>query len=274
MPESILRYKYLPMNKSSLKIISEGTMKFSSPSEFNDPFDCAPDYDVKTNLEYVSNNKDLFKIAGKKLGLSPAQRIQNKAKMLKRVERATSKEDYGSEIAEKTGICCLSRDALNLLMWAHYAKNHTGFVVEFCIPLTASGTIQEAEDFILKWLLPLKVDYTKDKPVINLNDSKDVNMQKQFLTKSIDWEYEQEERVIDYMRGSGTHSFDHKEILKSVIAGIKMDDKKYGELQSIVENMNKQLQTDVQVYRAIKSTGQFAIMVPERPDLNRNTQKT
>jgi hypothetical protein len=106
MSESILRYKYLPMNENSLKIISHGTIKFSSPSEFNDPFDCSPDYDVETILEYVSNNKDLLKIAGKKLGLSPAQRIQNKTKMLKNVECAASKESYGGEIAEKTGVCC------------------------------------------------------------------------------------------------------------------------------------------------------------------------
>lgn len=271
MPESLLRYKYLPMNENSLKIISEGTMKFSSPSEFNDPFDCAPDFDVKTSLEYISNNKELFKKAGKELGLSPGQRIQNRKKMLKNFERAASKEDYGSQIAEKTGICCLSREALNLLMWAHYAKNHTGFVIEFCIPRTVTGTRQKAEDFILKWLLPLEVIYTKDKPAINLNDSQDENMKKQFLTKSKDWEYEQEERVIDYIRGSGIHSFDHKKIIKSIIAGIKMTDKKYSELLSIVKSMNEQLQTDVQVYRAIKTTGQYSIMVAERPDLTSAT---
>ncbi len=47
MTNDILRYKYLPFNEGSTCIISEGTMKFSSPDEFNDPFDYSPDIDVK-----------------------------------------------------------------------------------------------------------------------------------------------------------------------------------------------------------------------------------
>jgi len=256
------------MNEGSLKVISEGTMKFSSPKEFNDPFDCAPDYDVEKNLKYVLENKDLLKRAGIELGLSPAQRIQNKGKMLKNFERATSKEEYGRKIADNTGICSLSKKPLNLLMWAHYAKNHTGFVVEFCIPLTAKATKKEAEGYILKWLVPQEVIYTNDKPVRNLNDDKDTNVQKQFLTKSIDWEYENEERVIDCIRGSGIHTYDRNEILKSVIAGIGMDDKRYNDLQLVVTSLNKQIKTKVKLYRAKKKPGYFAIIVPERTDLN------
>ena len=108
MPDNILRYKYLPINEDSLKTISEGTIKFSSPSEFNDPFDCSPDYDVQKNLQYVTKRKDLLKIAGERLGLSPAKRIQNKKKMLKNVERATSQDGYGGKVAEQTGICCFA----------------------------------------------------------------------------------------------------------------------------------------------------------------------
>lgn len=34
---------------------------------------------------------------------------------------------------DEIGICSLSRNPLNLLMWAHYASSHTGFVVEFSV---------------------------------------------------------------------------------------------------------------------------------------------
>lgn len=37
--EFIYRYKYLPFNENSLKILTEGTIKFTDPETFNDPFD-------------------------------------------------------------------------------------------------------------------------------------------------------------------------------------------------------------------------------------------
>lgn len=274
MSDEMLRYKYLPMSPDSLKVISEGTIKFSSPVEFNDPFDCSPDTDIKKHLEYFSKRKDLLKIAGNKMGLSPAKRIQNKKIMLKNIERAASKEDYGAEIARQTGICSLSREPLNLLMWAHYAKNHTGFVVEFSIPQSVECTTNEVNEYLLKCLLPLKVIYSEDKPIIDPSDDNDTNINKQFLTKSIDWEYEQEERVIDYIRGSGVHPFDHKTILKSVIAGLKMDDNDYSVLQSTITAMNNELNTNVKLYKVQKTKGKFAICIPERADLISRAIKT
>ena len=40
--EVFIEYKYLPFNEGSLKVITEGTVKFTCPLEFNDPFDCQP----------------------------------------------------------------------------------------------------------------------------------------------------------------------------------------------------------------------------------------
>jgi hypothetical protein len=273
MPEDMLRYKYLPFNEGSICIISEGTLKFSSPDEFNDPFDCSPEFDVEKHLEYVSSLKDLLKRAGDSLGYSPAQRIQNKNQMLKRVERATSEPNFGKQITKDVGICSLSREPLGLLMWAHYANNHTGFVVEFSIPQTAISTIEEANDYILKWLFPLKVVYSSNKPVINSFDSKEVNMEKQFLVKGGDWEYEEEERVIDYIRGHGIHTFDRKRILKSVIAGMRMDDGDFLKLESAVTAMNSELNMDVQLFKVKTVKGEFALSVPGRIDLISKSQR-
>lgn len=44
--DNIRLYKYLPFDEGSLRIITEGTIKFTLPSEVNDPFDCAPDYET------------------------------------------------------------------------------------------------------------------------------------------------------------------------------------------------------------------------------------
>jgi hypothetical protein len=59
MLKRIKLYKYLPFSDGSLKILSEGTIKFSKPSEFNDPFDCAPDHKSDNIEEFLESRSDL-----------------------------------------------------------------------------------------------------------------------------------------------------------------------------------------------------------------------
>jgi hypothetical protein len=46
-------YKYLPFSDGSKYILSDGTMKFSRHSDFNDPFDCKATYDINESMQYV-----------------------------------------------------------------------------------------------------------------------------------------------------------------------------------------------------------------------------
>ncbi|WP_052166433.1 DUF2971 domain-containing protein [Methylobacter tundripaludum] len=269
MFKTILRYKYVPFDEDgSLCIIKDGTMKFTRPSELNDPFDCDPERDEHKHLEYIKEQKDLLKKAGDSLGLSPAQRIQNKGVMLKRVEIAIQNREFSQKAVNEFGICSLSRDPLNLLMWAHYAKEHTGFVIEFCIPTQAQ---RFSEEDALKWLVPHKVKYEQTKPIVSPDDGKLVNVDKYFLVKGHDWKYEQEERVIDSLRKPGIHPYERKIILKSVIAGMRMCDDHFVILKNTVEAMNAELGINVAVYKAEPLKGKFALSIPERDDLSSNT---
>lgn len=267
MSKTILRYKYVPFNEGSLCIIKDGTMKFTCPSEFNDPFDCDPEMDEDKHLNYIKGRKDLLKKVGDDLGLSPAERIQQKGVMLKRVGNAIQNGEFGQKLVNEVGICSLSRDPLNLLMWAHYAKDHTGFVVEFCIPTQAKTYIEENA---LKRLVPLEVKYEQAKPIVNPCDEKHVICDKYFLVKGHDWKYEQEERVVDSFRGAGIHRYERNIILKSVIAGMRMCKDHFDILKNTVETMNTELGINVAVYRAIPRKGKFALFVPGREDLSSN----
>jgi hypothetical protein len=266
MTETILRYKYVAFNEGSLCIIQNGTMQFTRPSRFNDPFDCDPEMDERKHLEYLKGRKDLHKKAADSLGISPGQRIQRKGVMLKKVETAYQNYKFGQKFVDNdVGICSLSRDPLNLLMWAHYAKDHTGFVVEFCIPIQ-----EHLEEDALKRLVPREVKYEKEKPIIDPFDDKFLKFKKQFLVKGHDWVYEQEERVVDYLRGAGIHPYERKIILKSVIAGMRMSDDHFDILKNSVEAMNTELRINVAVYRATPLKGKFALSVPGRDDLSSN----
>jgi hypothetical protein len=268
MSGTMLRYKYIPFDEGSLCILKDGTMKFTRPSEFNDPFDCDPEVDEHQWIKYIkSEGKDLLKRAADSLGLSPAKRIQQKNVMLKRLTKAFQNGEFGQKAVNDVGICCLSRDPLNLLMWAHYAKDHTGFVIEFCIP---TETSTYGKDDILNWLFPLEVKYQKEKPLIDNPRDKNIYFDKQFLIKGLDWEYEQEERVIDHWRGFGIHRYDRKTILKSVIAGVRMCDEHFVILKNTIDTINAELGINVEVYKAQILKGKFALFIPERGDLASN----
>ncbi len=270
MSTTILRYKYVPIDdsfkapfekKGSLSIIKDGTIRFSHPKIFNDPFDCYPDIDEKAISKAYEQDKEFFKKLGRRLNLSPAQRIQEKPKQLKKLETAPHSTDI---LNNEVGICSLSRNPLNLLMWAHYATSHTGFVVEFSIPTESTLPVS---DIMLKMLLvPFPVDYQEEKPIVTSRGSFD----KHFLTKGKTWEYEEEERVIDFIRKAGDHPYDRKRILKSVIAGMRMSDDDFAVLKNTVNEVNKELGINVTVHKAESSKvkGKFALFVPDRDDLN------
>jgi len=272
MPETILRYKYVPFDESfiepfdkkgSLSIIKDGTIKFTHAKNFNDPFDCYPEVDIKKLSKAFAGNNGIFKQICDARGLSPEQRIQEKPKLRKKLESKMEPYFSNEGLRDQIGVCCLSKNPLNLLMWAHYATRHTGFVVEFSIPI--KSTLSDD----LNCLVPFPVEYKKEKPIVG-----EVKVRDFFLTKGKDWEYEQEERVLDFDRGIDSekgykiHPYDRKQILKSVIAGMRMSDNDFVVLKNTVDAVNTELGTNVAVHKAKSLQGKFALFVQDRDDLN------
>jgi hypothetical protein len=94
------------------------------------------------------------------------------------------------------GVACYAHNPDNLLMWSHYANSHKGLCLKFDV----------LED--LSQFSPLfKVEYKEEYPVLNhvKSDSGGV-VTKLLTTKGIQWEYEQEWRVVK-MAESGNHGF-------------------------------------------------------------------
>jgi hypothetical protein len=290
MSDTILRYKYLPIDdsfkdefaKGSLSIIRDGTIKFANPDPkadptgkgFNDPFDCHPEIDAIAIKKSIIQNplsseekKSINLIIDPFKKLSPAERDLKRQQFVAKNLNSIQKNYF--EINKIFGICCLSRNPLNLLMWAHYAKDHTGFVIEFAI-----STIGSKETTILQCLenlVPSSVNYVNEKPVIK-NMEKDADgigaFKKQFFSKGKDWKYEEEERVIDHIRGPGFHAYNRKQILKSVIAGMRMNNDDFATLKKAVETVNQKLGINVTLHKAEPLKGKFALHVTDREDLN------
>ena len=98
-------------------------------------------------------------------------------------------QNINTEIQEKTGIFCVSTKVESFPMWAHYADNAKGVAIEF-------ENLEEAfagnSSRVLDKLRP--ISYYKDqRPSVTLRPS---DLSELFFSKYIDWEYEQEYRVV------------------------------------------------------------------------------
>lgn len=146
------------------KLLENKTLLFTNPKNFNDPFDCEISHYTETNLTLA----------------------------------------YHANVAHqsliyKIGILCLTRNKFNLLMWAHYAANHTGVVVGIDIPDSGLDT----SDKIIVRSTDGSIIYTSIRPssngepvAMNLDELTPEQIQKIFLQKSIHWAYEEEVRIV------------------------------------------------------------------------------
>ncbi len=117
-------------------------------------------------------------------------------------------------------------------------------------------------------LCPHAIIYEVNRPEVNPLDTPISNVEKQLLTKSDDWKYEAEERVIDTIRGFGIHPYDRGTILKSVIAGINMNKEQFTNLKELVDKASEQLGRDIQIFQAKKSKKSYRFYIDDRPDLD------
>jgi len=131
-----------------------------------------------------------------------------------------------TEIADKFGVMCLSDQPNNALMWGHYAKGHLGFVIEFDEKHSFFNGTSESNIPCLR-----KVKYSKRKP--HRRKLSDLTTNELFFTKSKDWQYEHEWRImfrledakniIDHPQLGKIYRFEiPPECIKGIILGSKM----------------------------------------------------
>lgn len=171
-------YKYADFETAINKILIAGTLKFSNPIEFNDPFDC------NENLIVLNHNKELVE------NLINSSTYNNLSRKVKRkIKRDVFKKTiYRSELKKERNrfkLSCFSAKNNEVLMWSHYADLHKGICIGFDFPHKYD------EKFIL---CPIK--YLKS--IVPLDGSSDLITTLLYwqTTKSIRWEYEDEIRAI------------------------------------------------------------------------------
>lgn len=209
----MLLYKYV--TEERISILRDGLIRFSQPQAFNDPFELKPhifelmdraglektisdlfpevirrEYDKQTQ-EF--RNKIPYEIFSSLAEVNKDKIFSNQNLFLTEAVKNIRKIVYEG-IEKVIGILSLTESSNNLLMWAHYANSHQGFVIEFdSSDKFFNQQISESDE--LRYLR--KVSYSDERPNIRINvrDGSDAGV-KTFLTKSSEWAYEKEWRIM------------------------------------------------------------------------------
>lgn len=170
-------YRYRGLNSYTLDELERGYAYGSSPVYFNDIFD-SRDNSIWSNN---SNNTKLLMLKddGKEYFNNCAKKTVHRFEYMMKILR----------------IACFSENNNSTLMWSHYSENHTGICIEY-------NFFNKTREF-QKHIFPVNyienpVDTSKLKQV-SLDECKykhEIDILISALTKSKDWEYEHEWRII------------------------------------------------------------------------------
>ncbi len=287
-------YKYMAP-KTALAVFSYKTFRYSSPLLFNDPFD------IQSGLHFEFDIKDIYlKILDRLEDLAKRDHLPNlywddpwaqvikavwenypshgfpRKKWLEQLVKNSEKLelvkvmrqtqiDYAKDWEKrlpKLRVFCVSEERDNLLMWAHYAKDHTGIVAEVLSlpeednPLSVARqvTYQDSpppfyseEEWLDDILLQKRLDHSS-------------LYRKYAQTKSNHWSYEKEWRV-------WYPSESHNEVglwsvmpirpseLKAVYFGCRIEEK----LEAKLVNLISDAFPNTEKYRAKKLKGKYEL---------------
>lgn len=151
-------------------------------------------------------------------------------------------------------------------MWAHYAKgahgeDHEGFLVELKVHNTVTSYMEKNHDF---HLIPIPVNYVDTRPEFDPINPTDQQGRQALVSKSKDWEYEQEERVLSIGSGIKLISSD---LVSSVIAGLRMKEPEFKVLQKAVDEHNRKHGKSIKLFRARAHPRDYKVIVDNHPRL-------
>lgn len=251
-------YKYCDQ-VGFVKILESLELKLPFISDVNDPLECLPFLDEGSISAMKEQCQRSFRRKGKEPSSNWEQILEKKwqtGKVLKLKKKLIQIID---DMKQKSFLLSVSKTAKNTVMWAHYSEKHKGGVIGF--------------DFGYFFQNMEPVHYSMQRPKLNIWDdylSKEFKKEyfKTLITKSIEWEYEEEFRnVLDdtdltgfekdglaslkYFKGKKTWFLKlNPESIREVVFGLFTENS----LKQAVRNLIKRPELQhVQLYQAKKS---------------------
>ncbi len=172
-------YKYV--NAKTLDFILNGSIRFTQPGGFNDPFELS--------LEVFNPYKNDDKSINLKFCV-----LKNSGEIIKHLLPSDFEDENCNDLfsrllvkrlSEEIGILCLTKNPKSHLMWAHYADEYSGAVVEF----------DESHEFFTGIF---EVPYKRERPIVHMDyfiNTSPIPLSDLCVKPDV-WGYENEWRVI------------------------------------------------------------------------------
>ncbi len=250
-------YKYIPTD--SIKFFFERkTICFSPSNKFNDPFE------IKAKFKNIPR-EDIMSLISK----SERSIEHFKGKYLSQHILDKSIQEAFNKSANDYGILCLSSEENIILMWSHYAENHSGLVI---------GIDIEKLIYFLKSKLNIPepkikaVSYSKFP--FEINSLIDItNIVSIYFNKYEAWSYEQEWRMIFPCRDIKNSDYKPipingvitipENVIHSVTFGVKTTCKTINTIKKYIANNNF---NHVKLKQAIMSDSEYALIIKNYED--------
>lgn len=143
-----------------------------------------------------------------------------------RADMPSVRANHASIIDRSVGVLSLTETPCNLLMWAHYARNHQGFVIEFDAD---HPSFAEARSRPPGFGHLGQVVYTQNRPHNQFLSG--LTMVELFFHKSTEWKNEREWRFVRRLQDADDHTHPgvylfslEPSSIKSIIFGCQMSD--------------------------------------------------
>lgn len=240
-----------------IDVLKSGTIRFTPPTKFNDPFELKP-YVSHLTQAVIDGTSAACDISG---DLNDADYEFSLLRYQKLDEYVANVTSYASRHGVLSLSACYETNPNpsvfnghaadprnNLLMWAHYCASHTGFVIEFGQNFVAGAPAEE-------------VCYDMRRPILTFEEI-DSGRFPIYLTKSREWQYENEWRMFrplnqaDEVREDiSLFKFD-KSCVRSITIGANVGSETLKEIEQIL--CHKEYQ-NVRLFRAQLNEKEFAL---------------
>ena len=191
MPEVLYKYMTAERALTCLPEVADGTLRATQPASLNDPFECAVRMGVSTPED---DDRQLAEALTNIHGTAPV------------TEQQVKKEKFESgslylrnlltrQLSQRFGIVSFATDPRHPLMWSHYTRDGSGFVVGYAADRLANLTSYEGGLRQVTYRAEMARLYG-----YNVLNHPEENLLAALSLKSDHWKYEHEWRLIVELR--------------------------------------------------------------------------
>jgi hypothetical protein len=291
-PRPPFLYKYMTTHVAKL-VLTNGTLKFSTPLQFNDPFDVQFDLHLEVDREKLRTltvQKAWDAFYGDEYNPAPENTMGAVITKARRIIRKMSRDEFHGywknisdpsltnliatlpqhhaeirSIMEKVKVLCLSAVGDSILMWSYYTENHKGVALRFKQVTGENGMCNLARSIEYSKTMPRLFDEDRLSDMLaglaNLSSEKIVGPL--VYTKADQWKHEREWRLFIGYGNEPNQPVEYlpfgTDELDAVILGCAMT----AEDREIIAALASKHFPGAKVVQTRKAEREFSLVVPD-----------